>query len=111
MKKVFQILLLASVAICVALPAVKAADKCCQPTEQSQKKSKKSSKTVTETIKADIHCEKCVDKIMRTLPYCKGVKDVRVSIEKQTIDIKHDSSKCTKIDIIKELAKIDIKAQ
>lgn len=107
MKRVFQLLIVVAVATCVALPASAASPKNPQLQEQSIKNSKK---TVTTTFRADIDCPECEKKVMRTLPYCKGVKDVTVNIKAKTIKVKYNSSKCTDRDIIKELSKIDVRA-
>ncbi len=110
MKRVFQLLIVVAVATCVALPASAASPKNPQLQEQSVKSSKNSKKTVTTTFRTDIDCPECEKKVMRTLPYYKGVKDVTVNIKAKTIKVKYNSSKCTDRDIIKELSKIDVRA-
>lgn len=107
MKRVLQLLMFVAIATCVTLPASAAAPR---TPESSVKSSKKAQKTVTDTFHADIHCAECEKKIMRTLPYRKGVKDVNTNLRAKTIKVKYDPSKCTQFDIIKELSILDVRA-
>lgn len=40
-----------------------------------------------------LHCESCVKKVRENISFEKGVKDLKVSLEDQTVDIKYDASK------------------
>ncbi len=63
---------------------------------------------ITRTYSAHIHCESCKKKILNTLPFKKGVKEVEVDIPKQQIIVKFDSSKSSDAAIIEALKNIDI---
>lgn len=99
MKKAFQILLTVAIALFVALPAATAAQKYAVTNTM-----------VVQTFKAGLDCEKCVTKVMKTLPYKKGIDDVKVDLKDRLITVKYDSSKSSDKTIIKELKKIDITA-
>ncbi|MDE5732723.1 MAG: heavy-metal-associated domain-containing protein [Bacteroidales bacterium] len=40
-----------------------------------------------------LHCANCVKKVQENIAFEKGVKDLKVSLEDQTVDIKYDASK------------------
>lgn len=40
-----------------------------------------------------LHCENCVKKVVENISFCKGVKDLDVSLEKQTITVTFDPKK------------------
>lgn len=45
------------------------------------------------TFATHLHCQDCVKKVTENISYEKGVKDLEVSLEKQTIYIKYDPKK------------------
>ncbi|TRX72053.1 heavy-metal-associated domain-containing protein [Carboxylicivirga sp. M1479] len=49
----------------------------------------------TTTFKASITCENCEAKIMKQLPYEKGVKDVRVDVDNKLVTVSYKSLKNT----------------
>lgn len=63
-------------------------------TEKQQKKAKKAKAEIKEvTFNVSLHCESCVKKAEENLAFEKGVKGLEVSLEKQAITFKFDSSK------------------
>lgn len=40
-----------------------------------------------------LHCENCVKKVQENIAFEKGVKDLKVSLEDQTVALKYDASK------------------
>lgn len=40
-----------------------------------------------------LHCENCVKKVQENIAFEKGVKDMKVSLEDQTVALKYDASK------------------
>lgn len=70
---------------------------------QNTKKNVKKDAEVTYSV--DIDCANCVKKLENTLPFVKGVKDLKVSLDKQTVWFKYDSSKTTKDALKKEVEK------
>ncbi|GEM_PF-441839 len=49
--------------------------------------------TETTVFKASIHCENCEAKIMKQIPYEKGVKDVKVDLDNQLVIVAYKSAK------------------
>ncbi len=78
-----RILVLAVVAI-MALFAYGNAD------AQNKKQS-----SVTKEISFDValHCQNCVKKVEANLPFEKGVKDLKVSLDTHTVWIQYDAAK------------------
>ncbi len=72
--------------------------------------SKPQKEIVKQEFAADIDCAGCAKKVMNTLPYQKGVKDVVVDLNAKKITVKYDTSKCSDDAIVESLAKVDIKA-
>ena len=61
---------------------------------QKQKPSKKKKGEVKEvTFLVHLHCENCVKKVQENIAFEKGVKDLKVSLEDQTVAIKYDAAK------------------
>ncbi len=77
----------------------------------AQNKDQKIKKEAEVTYSVAMHCQSCVDKLENKLPYIKGVKDLKISLEQQTIWFKYDPSKTTKEAIIKELEKLGYPAK
>ncbi len=65
--------------------AVAAADK------KPEKKAKAEMKEVHFHV--HLHCANCVKKVQENIAFEKGVKDLKVSLDDQTVDIKYDASK------------------
>lgn len=72
---------------------------------QAQNK-KKAPKYEEVTFSAHIHCNNCKAKCDAALPYIKGVKDFKVSVEDQTVWFKYDPTKVTKQKLGAELAEL-----
>ena len=69
--------------------------------ESMQKKPKKQKAEVKDvTFLVHRHCENCVAKVVDNISRAKGVKDLDVSLEKQTVAIKYDAAK-TSEDVLK----------
>ena len=69
--------------------------------ESMQKKPKKQKTEVKDvTFLVHLHCENCVAKVVDNISRAKGVKDLDVSLEKQTVAIKYDAAK-TSEDVLK----------
>lgn len=47
----------------------------------------------TVVFSTKLHCKNCVNKVNENISFEKGVKDLKVDLEAQTITIKYDSSK------------------
>ena len=57
---------------------------------------KKSKGEIKEVVyHANIHCNNCVKKIQENISFEKGVKDLHVCLDDQTVSIKYDAAKTT----------------
>lgn len=60
---------------------------------QKQKPSKKKGEIKEVTFLVHLHCENCVKKVQENIAFEKGVKDLKVSLEDQTVALKYDAAK------------------
>lgn len=67
---------------------------------------KKATKTVV--YKATLHCQSCKAKVEKNIPYEKGVKDLKVDMEAQTVTVTFREDKNTKEQIRKAIEKLNI---
>ena len=91
MDKRFVYVLTVAAAVIVAVPMtdVLAAD-----TVVEAAVAKKPGKKLAEVLfSVDMHCAKCVEKITGNIAFEKGVKDLKVSLDRRTVWIKYDPSK------------------
>lgn len=93
MKKTLIIILAAMVAFSASAATV--ADTASEPSALVDRKpSKKKKGEVKEVIFAvHLHCENCVKKVQENIAFEKGVKDLKVSLEDQTVAVKYDAAK------------------
>ena len=93
MKRIIAVILAAMIALTSAFAA-----------EQKTKKQKVELMEVTYNV--PLHCKNCVAKVVDNLSRVKGVKDLDVCLDHQTVAIKYDQTKTSK-DILKnELRKL-----
>ncbi len=69
-------------------------------------KAQKKKKTETITISVEMSCPSCVNKIEKGIAYEKGVKDLIVSYEKETVIIKYKTKKTTQEKLLKAIEKL-----
>ena len=68
-------------------------------------------KKVGEVIyKVEMDCQNCVNKIKKNLPFEKGVKDLNVDFEKQTVTVKFREDKTNKENLKAALKKLEFQA-
>lgn len=101
MKKTILLILAAMMTVSMSSAVAYAADSEVVVNANDSKKSKKQKGEVKEvTFLVHLHCENCVAKVFDNLSRAKGVKDLVVSLENQTVAIKYDSAK-TSEDVLK----------
>ncbi len=72
----------------------------------------KKDKKVTEVIyKVEMDCQSCVNKITKNIPFEKGVKDLSVDFEGQTVTVKYRDDKTNKENLVKAFEKLDFKVE
>lgn len=70
----------------------------------------KKSDVKTTVFVTDIDCEHCAKKITNSIPFVKGVKDVKVDVPTKTVTVTYDSTKSNDEALIKAFTKIKVKA-
>lgn len=65
----------------------------------------------TTVFATDIDCENCAKKVTNSIPFQKGVKDVKVDVPTQTVTITYDSAKTNDAALLKALQKVKVKAE
>ena len=68
-------------------------------------------KTVTTVFCTDIDCDHCKAKVMNTIPFEKGIKDVLVDVPTKKITVTYDPSKNSDDGLVRAFAKIKVKAE
>ena len=71
---------------------------------------KPKAKTETVVFTTNMHCSNCVKKVNENISFEKGVKDLEVSLDKQTIKVTYDASKTSKENLAKAINKLGYKA-
>ena len=94
MKKIMMILAMLAVVAGVATAAPK------------QKAEKKISTVVFTT---DLDCQHCAQKVLNTIPYEKGIKDVQVDVPTKTVTVKFDEAKNSVESLTKAFESIKVK--
>ena len=80
MKKIISIIALALALVAMIVGSAIAAPK----TEK---------KIATVVFTTDLDCHHCAQKVMNTIPYEKGIKDVQVDVPTKTVTVKFDEAK------------------
>lgn len=104
MKRTLIIILAALMAISVSSAATLESVETNVQTDKKQKKQKAEVKEVTFDV--HLHCKNCVAKVFDNLSRAKGVKDLDVSLEKQTVYIKYDSAKTSEQTLKETIEKL-----
>lgn len=74
-------------------------------------KKKKEVKQHTVVFNSDVDCADCQKKVMENLAFEKGVKDLSVSLEDQTVTVTFDAAKSDTTSLAKALRKLGYKAE
>ena len=75
----------------------------------AQKKSDAALKTTV--FMTDVDCETCAKKIDNSIPFQKGVKDVKVDLPTRTVTVTYDATKTSNESLVKAFKKIKINAE
>lgn len=75
-----------------------------------EKKAKAEKQIVTTVFCTDIDCEGCAKKVFNSIPFEKGVKDVKVDVKAKTVTVQYDSSKNSDAALVDAFTKIKVKA-
>ncbi|MDR1680019.1 MAG: heavy-metal-associated domain-containing protein [Prevotellaceae bacterium] len=67
----------------------------------------KSTKNFTTTVfDVSLHCDNCVQKVESNIAYEKGVKDLKVNLEKKEVTVTYDASKNSDEKLIEAFRKL-----
>ncbi len=94
MKKIMMILAALAVVAGVATAA---------PKQKAEKK------IATVVFTTDIDCAHCAQKVLNTIPYEKGIKDVQVDVPTKTVTVKFDEAKNSTESLTKAFESIKVK--
>ena len=75
-----------------------------------EKKAKAEKQIVTTVFCTDIDCEGCAKKVFNSIPFEKGVKDVKVDVKAKTVTVQYDSSKNSDAALVDAFTKIKVRA-
>lgn len=76
-------------------------------TSKRNRNKAKAKKNISEiTFKVHLHCANCVKKVEENIAFEKGVKDMKVSLDHQTVYLKYDSSKTSEETLKKAIEKL-----
>ena len=72
-------------------------------------KPKAEKKIATVVFTTDLDCHHCAQKVMNTIPYEKGIKDVQVDVPTKTVTVKYDEAKNSVESLTKAFESIKVK--
>ena len=72
-------------------------------------KEKVEKKIVTVVFTTDLDCHHCAQKVLNTIPYEKGIKDVVVDVPTKTVTVKFDVAKNSIEGLTKAFESIKVK--
>ena len=96
MKKIISIIALTLALLAFLVGSVVAAPK-------AEKKS------ATVVFTTDLDCHHCAQKVMNTIPYEKGIKDVQTDVKTKTVTVKYDEAKNSIESLTKAFESIKVK--
>lgn len=73
---------------------------------QKQKPSKKKGEVKEVTFLVNLDCENCVKKVQENIAFEKGVKDLKISLEDQTVALKYDAAKTSEATLKAAIEKL-----
>lgn len=100
-------IILALAALMTISSAYAAATETTEPSVLTDKKPAKKKGEVKEvTFLVHLHCENCVKKVQENIAFEKGVKDLKVSLDDQTVALKYDAAKTSEATLKSAIEKL-----
>lgn len=65
----------------------------------------------TTVFQTDVDCETCAKKVDNSIPYQKGVKEVKVDVSTQTVTVTYDKAKTNDEALLKAFKKVKVNAE
>ncbi|MBR3792922.1 MAG: cation transporter [Alistipes sp.] len=72
---------------------------------------KKQVELKTTVFQTDVDCENCAKKVDNSIPYQKGVKEVKVDVSTQTVTVTYDVAKTNDEALLKAFKKVKVQAE
>ena len=72
---------------------------------------KKGGNVKTTVFVTDIDCEGCAKKVTNSIPFVKGVKDVKVDVPTKKVTVTYDAAKTNDAALLKAFQKVKVKAE
>ena len=72
---------------------------------------KKQVELKTTVFQTDEDCENCAKKVDNSIPYQKGVKEVKVDVSTQTVTVTYDVAKTNDEALLKAFKKVKVNAE
>jgi copper chaperone CopZ len=72
-----------------------------------EKKADKKKKTEEVTFSVNMFCENCKAKIERHISWEKGVKDLKIDLDKKSVTVKYDPAKTNEEKLKKAISKLE----
>ena len=72
---------------------------------------KKQVELKTTVFQTDVDCENCAKKVDNSIPYQKGVKEVKVDVPSRTVTVTYDATKSSDEALLKAFKKVKVKAE
>ncbi len=91
MKKTIILTLAALMTISVSSAAT--IESTAQTSLEDRKPAKKKKDIREVSFHVHLHCQDCVNKVQDNIAFEKGVKDLEISLENQTVEVKYDAAK------------------
>ena len=66
-------------------------------------------KIATVVFTTDLDCHHCAQKVMNSIPYEKGIKDVQIDVPTKTVTVKFDEAKNSVESLTKAFESIKVK--
>ena len=66
-------------------------------------------KIATVVFTTNLDCHHCAEKVMNTIPYEKGIKDVQTDVKTKTVTVKFDEAKNSIENLTKAFESIKVK--
>lgn len=65
----------------------------------------------TTVFQTDVDCETCAKKVDNSIPYQKGVKEVKVDVSTQQVTVTYDTAKTNDEALLKAFKKVRVNAE
>ena len=95
MKKTIILAIAALMTVSVSSAYAATTDMTAQSSLTDKKPAKKQKELKEVTFNVHLHCENCMKKVQENISFEKGVKDLHVCLDDQTVSIKYDAAKTT----------------